>query len=53
MSKSIKNDFLSENAFGRHFVLKMPAENPKAKGQLISKCLLGDILSTKKPTKFF
>mgnify|MGYP001387773136 CR=1 FL=1 len=26
---------------------------PYAKGQLISKCLLGVIVSTKKPTKFF
>ena len=25
----------------------------KAKGQVISKCLLGVIVSTKKPTKFF
>ena len=26
---------------------------PVGKGQLISKCLIGSIVSTKKPTKFF
>ena len=39
--------------FGILFLFVGKAIISRAKGQLFSKCLLGVIVSTKKPTKFF
>ena len=54
-SKSPNFEILQNRAFYSNFIVLLGAStfNRWIKDQLISKCLIGSIVSTKKPTKFF